>query len=120
MTSFNEIKKSNDKFLNDFGVKFGDAFIPKCVNEDFVTVKDTLTKINSKVNVNEMIDDLIYTYDVLNESRKNNFPQGYFRSLLSLAYPEYRYAHIHLTFHLFSYQSGKHAFHRQPIDIENP
>lgn len=74
MTSFNEIKESNDKFLNDFGVKFGDTFIPKCVNEDFVTVKNTLTKINSKVNVIEMIDDLIYTYDVLNESRKNNFP----------------------------------------------
>lgn len=76
MTNFAEIKKSNDRFLADFGKDGEKSFIPECVNEDFNKAEKMLKNIGTKIDALEIIDDLIYTYGILNESRKNNFPNS--------------------------------------------
>lgn len=77
MISFTEIKKSNDNFLEKFGRENVEAgFIPECVNVDFNTAEKALKNVGTKVDALEIIDDLIYSYGILNESRKNNFPDS--------------------------------------------
>lgn len=77
MISFTEIKKSNDNFLEKFGRESVESgFIPECVKTDFYTAENALKNIGTKVDALEIIDDLIYSYGILNESRKNNFPDS--------------------------------------------
>ena len=76
MTNFYEIKKSNDKFLNEFGKSSGVQFVPECVNEDFNVIEKKLRNIKDDADPIELINDLIYSYGILNESRKNNFPNS--------------------------------------------
>ena len=77
MVSFDEIKKSNDNFLEKFGRENVEAgFIPECVKTDFSIAEKALKNVGTKADALEIIDDLIYSYGILNESRKNNFPDS--------------------------------------------
>ena len=58
MVSFDEIKKSNDNFLEKFGRENVEAgFIPECVKTDFSIAEKALKNVGTKVDALEIIDD---------------------------------------------------------------